>query len=414
MLDNYTLHNALVVSSSEKVYTGAIRVHNRRLGYTLSGPQIDLEKKSFVYPALINTHDHLRGNYLPRVGPAPGTFYLNWLPWDNDLKVSDTFAERSRLSPDEIYYLSAYKNLFSGVTTVNDHFPQDFNRKILPYLPIRAFLGYGLAHESSSYDLKWGDGIELEHERALKNEWPFITHLSEGFDEESMRGIHYLEQVGVLDDHCVLIHCIGLSDADIKKAAAAGASIVWCAASNMFMFNVTCKIRKLLQSGVNVTIGTDSTHTGSINLFAEIHYDRELYRNLYGEELPAKTLFNMVTINAARAFHMEDRLGTLDFGKMADVLILKAKTEDPFENFANATMEDIELLTMAGKPLYGEMRFMDLIGGTLQDSYTSITVGGIPRFVIGDPAGRYRQARQKIGFNKMLDFLPFEPESESS
>ena len=36
-----------------------------------------------------------------------------------------------------------------------------FNSTILPTLPIRAILEYGLAHEASSYDLKWGDGIEV-------------------------------------------------------------------------------------------------------------------------------------------------------------------------------------------------------------------------------------------------------------
>ncbi|MDR1949390.1 MAG: amidohydrolase family protein, partial [Spirochaetaceae bacterium] len=372
---------------------------------------VDLGGASCVYPALINTHDHLQGNYLPRVGPKPGVFYLTWLPWDNDLKASKTFTERSNLSKEELYTFSAYKNLFSGVTTVNDHFPQAWNKTLLPGLPIRAILNYGLAHEASSYDLKWGDGIETEHERAVKNGWPFITHLAEGFDEESMGGVENLEKLGVLDKHCLLVHCIGFSDEDIRKVAGAGASVSWCAASNMFMFNVTCKIRKMLKAGVNVTIGTDSSATGSYNLFAEIRYARELYRKLYGEDLPGKKLFEMVTCNAARAFWLEDSLGSLDEGKLADILVLRAKKDDPYENLASAGMEDIELLTMEGKPLYGELRFLDFLGGTLPGGYTQITVNNRPMFIIGDPASLYLSARQKVGFKKTLDFLPFEPEA---
>jgi cytosine/adenosine deaminase-related metal-dependent hydrolase len=400
-----------MVTSGQKPHIRDVEVAGEILRPAGTGVALDLGGNSVVYPALINTHDHMRGNYLPRVGPKPGSFYLTWLPWDNDLKASETFTERSNLSPEEIYVFSAYKNLFSGVTTVNDHFPQGFNREILPTLPIRAILDYGLAHEASSYDLKWGEGIEIEHERAVQNQWPFITHLAEGFDQESMDGVKILERLGVLDNHCILIHCIGFSDEDIQKVAKAGASVSWCAASNMFMFNVTCKIRKFLQAGINVTIGTDSTHTGSYNLFAEMHYARDLYQRMYGEDLSARTLFEMVTINAARAFWMQDRIGALEEGKLADILVLKGRIDDPYENLASASMEDIELLTLAGKPLYGEIRFLDILGGTLPAGYTRITVAGRPMFVIGDPAALYSTARKKVGFKKVLDFLPFEPEA---
>jgi cytosine/adenosine deaminase-related metal-dependent hydrolase len=405
------LENGIIVSSGREPRTESLGISGRRLARSGAGAVLNLERRSFVYPALINTHDHLQGNYRPPVGPKPGTFYLTWLPWDNDLKASDTFKERSRLSREELYALSGYKCLFSGVVTVNDHFPQALNKEILPTLPVRAILEYGIAHEASSYDLKWGDGVEVEYERAVKNKWPFITHLSEGFDEESMHGVENLEKRGVLDNHCLLVHCIGFSDSDIDKVARAGASVSWCGFSNMFMFNVTAKIRKMLKAGVNITIGTDSSATGSANLLEEIKYDRELYRKLYGEDLSPRIIFDMVTINAARAFWLGDKLGTLEEGKLADILVVKGRKDDPYENLASASMEDIELLTMEGTPVYGEMRFLDLFGGKLPRDYTVITVGKRSMFVKGDPAGLYREARREIGFKKVLDFLPFEPEA---
>ncbi|MDR0785312.1 MAG: amidohydrolase family protein [Treponema sp.] len=406
----YTLSNGVIVSSSKKVRDGFISVEGEKLSANKKGTVVELNGASVVYPALINTHDHMRGNYLPRVGPKPGNFYLNWLPWDNDLKASDTYMERSNLSIEDMYTFSSYKNLFSGVTTVNDHFPHAWNKDILPKLPIRAITNYGLAHEASSYDLKWGDGIEIEHKRAVKNKWPFITHLAEGFDEEAMNGVKKLEKMGILDKHCLFIHCLAFSDEDIQKTAKAGASVSWCAASNMFMFNTTCKIRKLLEAGVNVTIGTDSTHSGCFNLFEEIHYDRALYRQLYGEDLPAATIFKMITENAAKAFWLQKDLGTLESGKLADVLVLKAKHDDPFENLASADMKDVELLTIAGKPMLGEMRFIEFLGGTVPEDYSQINIDGRSMFVVGDPAKFYIEARKKIGFKKTLDFLPFEPE----
>jgi cytosine/adenosine deaminase-related metal-dependent hydrolase len=408
-VSGFTLQNGIIVSGDQEPGRGSLGVSGEKIVLP-AAPAVDLNEQSFVYPGLINTHDHLQGNYRPPVGPKPGTYYLTWLPWDNDLKASDTFKERSRLTREDLYTLSGYKCLFSGVTTVNDHFPQKFNAKILPTLPIRAILEYGLAHECSSYDLKWGDGIEIEHERAVKNKWPFITHLAEGFDEESMDGVESLVKMGILDNHCLLIHCVGFSDEDIKKVAKAGASVSWCGFSNMFMYNVTCKIRKMLKAGVNVTIGTDSSATGSANLLEEMRYDRKLYQSLYGEDLPAKTFFKMCTTNAAKAFLIDKKTGTLDEGKLADILVVRGGKTDPYENLLAAPMEDIELLVLAGKPIYGELRFLDLLGGKIPGGYTQITVGKRPMFVKGDPAGLYKSCREKIGFKKVLDYLPFEPE----
>lgn len=384
-------------------------------GKTFSAPRqkpalrVDLHSASVVYPALINIHDHLRGNYLPRVGPRDGAYYVNWAPWDKDLKSSETYSEREHLSVEDSYFLSAYKNLFSGVATVNDHFPHEFNDSLLPLLPLRAIKEYCLAHECSSFDLKWGDGVEAEHRRARDRNWPFITHLEEGFDPESQDGVGILERLERLDDNCVLIHCIGFSDDDITKVAAAGAHVSWCPASNEFMFNVTCKIRKFLEAGINVSVGTDSTHTGSINLLAELRYARDSYRRMYGEDLAASALVDMVTLNPAKAFRMDDRIGSIEEGKLADYLVVKGVMDDPYENLVCARMEDIELLAIAGNPVYGEERFMDLLGGSLPSGYTTVTVGGRRMFVKGEPAALYSSIRRKLGFRKVLDFLPFEP-----
>ncbi|MCL2213842.1 MAG: amidohydrolase family protein [Treponema sp.] len=419
----YTLSNGVIVSPGKKTYTGNLRIKGDKIVSPDScekdkSVRIDLNKKSYVYPSLINTHDHLQGNYRPPVGPKKGEFYLTWLPWDKDLKASKTFQERSKLTREDLYAFSGYKCLFSGVTTVNDHFPHEINKHLLPTLPIRAIQEYCLSHETTSYDLKWGDGIEIEHKRAVKNKWPFITHLCEGFDQEAMDSIDILEKINILDKNCLFVHCIAFNDEDIKKVAKAGASISWCGHSNMFMFNVTAKIRKMIKAGVNVTIGTDSSATGSANLLAEMKYDRELYRKLYGEDLCAKKIFEMVTVNAAKAFWMQDKIGALNEGMLGDVLVLKAKHDDPHENLVNAEMKDIELLILAGKPIYGEMRFLDVFNNAkikqndLPRGYTKIKVGNRTVFVLGDPAGLYNEARIKIGFKKKLDYMPFEPDTK--
>ncbi|HPE36876.1 MAG TPA: amidohydrolase family protein [Spirochaetales bacterium] len=405
-MTHYTLTNADIVTGAAVRKKGSVSVAGSVIAAKRNGgPALDLGGSSFVYPALINVHDHMRGNYVPRVGPKGDRFYLNWSYWDADLKSSPVYEERANLNVETMYFLSAYKNLFSGVATVNDHFPHEINDPFIPRLPIRVIKEYTLAHECSSYDLKWGKGIEIEHKMAQEKDWPFITHLEEGFDPESQDGISILERLGCLDNRDLFIHCIGFSDEDVAKTAKAGASVSWCPASNMFMFNVTCKIRKLLKAGVNVAIGTDSTHTGSINLMAEVKFARETYRRLYGEDLPAETLFRMVTINPARAFRMQDRVGTLDEGKKADILVLRARHDDPYENLARADMDDVEFLSVDGEPVYADERFAELMP---EGPHETVTVGGRAMSVKGTPLSLYRAVREAVGFKKKLGYLPFE------
>ena len=409
-MKRYILKNGIVVSAERKPDVRDLGITGGKIApHTTNAVVLDLKEDSYVYPSLINTHDHFQGNYRPPIGPPKGTYYLTWQGWDKDLKSSATFAERSKLSREELYTLSSYKSIFSGVTTTNDHFPHVINHEILPKLPIRVIKEYGLAHEATSYDLKWGDGVKKEHEKAVKNNWPFITHLCEGFDEEAMHSLEHLQKLGVLDNHCLLVHCISLSDEDIKMAARAGVSVSICSSSNMLMFNVTAKIRKMIKAGLNLTIGTDSSASGPANILEEMRNIRRFYRSMYGEDLSPKKIFEMITINAAKAFWMQDRIGSLEESKLGDILVLKAKKDDPYDNLVEATMKDIELLTIAGKPIYGQHRFLDVFEGKIPEGYSNIVVGKNPMFVIGDPAALYRKIRTMTGFKKVLDFLPFEP-----
>lgn len=407
--NGFSLLNATIVTPHSVNRQGGLTVTSQgRIGpfSRNAGKSVDLRGASHVFPALINAHDHFYYNYLPRVGPVEGKFYLNWSEWDRDYDSSYVSEESAKIGIENRYLLSSYKNLFSGVVTVNDHFPHHMNEPMIPMQPIRILRDYALAHECSSFDLKWGDGIEVEYAKATKHDIPFITHLEEGYDEETQRGLDILEEMGCLDGHDVLIHCIGFSDEDIRKAARGGATLVWCPASNLFLYNKTCKIRQMLQSGANVAIGTDSTATGSINLLEEMRFARATYRRLYGEDLPARRIVEMVTVNPAKAFRMDKKIGSLGTGMLADFLVLKAKSEDPYEDLVRATMEDIQLLAMEGVPIYGEESFGEFFS---PHSYSSsrIQVGRKPMLVKGDPAGMLEMIRRLIGFRKIFDFLPF-------
>jgi 5-methylthioadenosine/S-adenosylhomocysteine deaminase len=409
MLLTYSLSGMTVVTPDSVASDGCLKIEKSRLKSAARVAKYDvaLPSDTFCYPALVNVHDHFRGNYLPRIGPRNGDYYLNWSFWERDLRSSPVLDERARITVDDMYQLSAYKNLFSGVVTANDHFPHEFNEPFIPRLPIRVINEYTLAHECSSFDLKWGDGVEIEHQRAVDRGWPFITHLEEGFDAESQAGVEILEAAGCLDGHDVLIHCIGFSDADIRKVKRAGATVVWCPASNLFMFNVTCKVRKMLREGVNLCIGTDSTHTGSINLLEEMRFARETYRRLYGEELEARTVVRMVTTNPARGLWTGDDTGSIADGKNADLLVLRPRCSDPYEALLQAQIEDIELLLYEGTPILGFSEHEELFR-LRECPYTRVRVRGRDMCVKGNPADLLARVRQAVGHKKVLDYLPLD------
>lgn len=409
MLHTYSLRGLTLVTSAQILPERNLKIENRRIRGLgdKAKHEVRFAEGLFCYPALINVHDHLRGNYLPRIGPGDGEYYLNWSYWEKDLRASAVVAERAKIGVEEMYQLSAYKNLFSGVATVNDHFPHEFNEPFIPSLPIRVIREYTLAHECSSFDLKWGEGIQIEHRRAVERGYPFITHLEEGFDAESQQGVEILDHLGCLDDHDVLIHCIGFSDEDIRRVGAAGATVAWCPASNLFMFNVTCKVRKLLAAGVNLTIGTDSTHTGSVNLLEEMRLARSTYRRLYGEDLAPRLVAEMVTANPAKAFRLHSRTGSIAAGKLADLLVLRPRREDPYEALLAAQIEDIELLLLEGTPILGAAEHEELFA-LRQCPYTRVGVRGRAMCVKGDPAGLLSQVRRAVGFKKVLDYLPLD------
>ena len=173
------------------------------------------------------------------------------------------------------------------------------------------------------------------------------------------------------------------------------------------MFNVTCKIKKMIEAGINVSIGTDSTATGSINLLEEMRYGRDTFRRMYGEDLPARTIVDMVTVNPARAFRIQKETGSLVEGKLADVLVVRQQHEDPWESLVAARVQDIELLVQDGSPILGDAAHEELFAGR-GVHYSKVSVRGRRMIVTGDPEGLMERVRKAVGFRKVLDFIPLD------
>jgi 5-methylthioadenosine/S-adenosylhomocysteine deaminase len=356
-----------------------------------------------LFPGIINPHDHLFGTYHPKIGQ--GT-YVCWLPWDYDLKASEIYKERNKNTALDIYLLGAYKNLISGVTIVHDHIPHKVNEPHVDRLPIRVLTKYALSHECSAYDLNWGDGIDIEYKRAVNNNMPYVTHIEEGWDTESLRGIDILLEHKALSEYTVLIHGIGFSDEDIQQVAKKKANFIWCPGSNMFMFDKTAKVKQILEAGINTSIGTDSPATGELNILEEIRFGKETYRKMYNEELPDAQIVKMITVNPARAFRVSDKLGSIEKGKLGDLLLIRgAQKKRAHSLLVNARLKDIALVFLGGKPIYGDNDF-DEIFKELGSDFSRLKIEGKDKLITGDPNSLMERIRKTVGFHKELPFLP--------
>ncbi|MCL1833957.1 MAG: amidohydrolase family protein [Leptospirales bacterium] len=362
---------------------------------------ISINAGGIISAGLINSHDHLLGNYYPKVGNGP---YENWLPWDNDLKSAPVYQERQQIENRDLYLLAAYRNLISGVTTVSDHIPHFVAEPFYDILPIKAIRNYALAHSIASFALAWGDGVEIEYKKAVDNDMPFVTHISEGFDSETVNDITTLDKKMGLGDHSVLVHGIAFSEKDMDLIKKKGASVVWCADSNIFMFNKTTNIKMLLDKKINVCIGTDSPMSGGENLLYEMRFGEKLYKKLYGEELSSETIYKMVTVNPAKAFRLHDS-GDIKEGNIADLIVVKDRGGSYINSVVSAELKDIMLVVINGLPAYGDMEFSSLFD-SLGVKYQNLTVAGKEKIVIGDLKGLLRRISRAVGFKKTFPFMP--------
>ncbi len=389
--------------TSEKVN---IQIENGRITLVSKkeiSSSINITTRGIISTGLINAHDHLLGNYYPKVGTGN---YVNWLPWDNDLKSSPLYQERSQIENRDLYMLAAYKNLISGVTIVSDHMPHFVAEPYYDILPVKAIREYTLAHSVNSFALKWGDDIDKEYKQAVELDIPFITHVSEGFDSETVQDIVTLDRKGGLGDHSVLIHCLAFSESDMDLVKKKGSTVVWCGDSNMFMYNRTAKIKEMLERKINICIGTDSPMSGGENLLYEMKFDKKLYKKLYGDELPDETIYRMVTVNPAKGFRLYDS-GTIKEGNIADFVVVKDRGGSYINSVVSANLKDIMLVVINGLPAYGDIEFAELFD-SLNIQYQEVVMDGVEKAIIGDLKGLLRRISRAVGFKKQFPFMPLE------
>jgi 5-methylthioadenosine/S-adenosylhomocysteine deaminase len=178
--------------------------------------------------------------------------------------------------------------------------------------------------------------------------------------------IQVLADTGLLGNRTVLAHAVHLTDADIALIAAAGAHVAHNPASNAKLASGLCRVRALLDAGVNVALGTDGAASANdIDIWQAVRLAGFLPSIMNGDPtlLSAKDLVRMATINGAKALGVDSQLGSIEVGKRADLVILDPDSPfttpsfDPYGTLAFATTRaEVHTVMVGGQTVVSEGR----------------------------------------------------------
>ena len=311
-----------------------------------------------VMPGLINTHAHIAMSIFR------GTFEgCNLYTWLNE-KI---WPREAKLTKEDVYnasMLSIIEMISTGTTCVNDHyFMTEEIREALEKAKLRAMVTRVLmdsdGEEASKVRVQ--EFINLYENRnqnndlitysvsphglytcsdkllkeardlAIKYGLPIHTHFLESIDEiEDIKKLHGKEASKVLKKyfdgiHTILAHGVKLNDEDIAILKTMDCGIAHNPISN---FRLGCKIAdvtKYMKNGINVALGTDGQGSGNnLDMFETMKIAALAQGGIHENEdrIESKDIIKMATINGAKLLRMEDKIGSVEEGKLADIIIV--------------------------------------------------------------------------------------------
>jgi len=167
---------------------------------------------------------------------------------------------------------------------------------------------------------------------ARRNGVPILIHIAEApFETAQSRARHglspvaYLSRIGLLGPDVVGAHCIWVDSADIAVLGRFDVGSVHSPSSNMKLAAGVMPVVEMMAAGNRVGLATDgAASNNSQDLFDEMDLAAKLQKitRMDPRVLPAKQVLEMATIGGARALHLENRIGSLEDGKRADLILV--------------------------------------------------------------------------------------------
>ena len=320
-------------------------------------------KDKIVMPGLINTHSHVPMSIFRET--LDGYNLQDWL----EQKI---WPMEDKLTPEDIYYgskLSFIEMIQTGCTTINDMYAmtqniidaacqtgirlqttrtfmniageEDGNKRIKEFEEILKnnknkyeninfnVAIHGLYTSSTQYVEKC---IQIARKNNLLIHMHFCENEKEVLDIKNKHNKMPIEMLDKFENtRLLLAHGVVLTSENIKRLSKISkdknikVSISHCPISNLKLGCGIANINEMLENNINVSLGTDGQGSGSnLDMFETMKYAALLQKgNSKNPELmPSYEVLKMATINGAKALELEEKIGSIDEGKKADLIIL--------------------------------------------------------------------------------------------
>ena len=182
----------------------------------------------------------------------------------------------------------------------------------------------------SVYGLGTASDALLKAGKALADANGVAFHQHEGYTPEASAKdrerlgtfrIAHLAELGVLGGNAALIHMNVVDDEEAELINESGTSIVWCPMGFFrvgLVGRVACRMPDLYRRGINIALAIDGGLDTAIGAAGPVAFH---LASGAGDAISPEAVLEMQTINAARAAGLDDRIGSLEPGKRADVVI---------------------------------------------------------------------------------------------
>jgi hypothetical protein len=209
-------------------------------------------------------------------------------------------------------------------------------------------------------DMKESDAKRLRDEISQNKIDLLLVHVGEGSTQDMESGLELLTLMGrdLAGEHTAIIHGTGLAPEDFRRMRERGVSLIWSPRSNIELYGGTTNVVAAFREGVTVALAPDWSPTGSTNMLAEIGYASRLSQTQMLDFVSNRQLFEMATAIPARIAKIDDKVGSLQPQMYADLFVLRGDSAHPFDALAHSKPQDVELVLVAGKPLYGHESLM--------------------------------------------------------
>ncbi len=167
---------------------------------------------------------------------------------------------------------------------------------------------------------------------AKKYNSPLLIHLAEAQTEtdfimqnKGMRPIEYVEKIGFFTNKTIAAHVIQANEKELDILKKYNIGIAHNPQSNMKLASGVAPVPLMLAKNMRLGLGTDGAASNNdLNLWEEMDTAAKLHKVFSGDPkvVSAEEAFTMATLGGARALHLEDKIGSIETGKLADIAIV--------------------------------------------------------------------------------------------